>query len=321
MPRQHRGDMRIARIERAAELAIAPANAGEPALQRGNGQRRPARPALDAGGEIEADGLRVRGQGVETLTAQPGGEVPPVGVIGPLGVLRAGVAGVVAGLFRERREMGGGLGERPAAGLVLVGFSHSCPRLLPRGARRGFENPTPRPAGGGPKRRFAAQYSRGFDLCPISAHYRTSIPSDKPGGFCVIDADKAPPSATIFWLCNCLISVPPQSISCPATAPAHRPQHAPRASNDQQIQPFPRWVHPPGHECDAAFFFGGSLAPVDAICAALSQLRKDVRARCAKALRTLKSGIKLEDHPDCHASARAIAPPRALHFPSSTATI
>jgi hypothetical protein len=101
--------MGIARVQQAAELPIAPANAGEPALQRGNRQRRPARPALDAGSEIQANGLRVRGQGVEALPAQPGGEVPPVGVIGPLRVLGAGVAGVVAGLFRERREMGGGL--------------------------------------------------------------------------------------------------------------------------------------------------------------------------------------------------------------------
>ena len=123
---QHGGDMRIACVERATELAIAPADAREPALQRGDGQRRPARPALHAGGEIEADGLRVRGQGIEPLTAQPGGEVPPVGVIGPLGVLRAGVAGVVARLFGQRREMGGArpLGERRAVSVRVVVFGH-----------------------------------------------------------------------------------------------------------------------------------------------------------------------------------------------------
>ena len=72
-----------------------------------------------AGGEIEADGLRVRGQGIEALPAQPGGELPPIGVIGALGVVGAGVAGVIAGFFGERGEMGGGgpLGERRAAAL------------------------------------------------------------------------------------------------------------------------------------------------------------------------------------------------------------
>ena len=110
---------------------------------------------LDAGGEIEADGLRVRGQGIEPLTAQPGGEVPPVGVIGPLGVFGAGVAGVVARLFGERREMGGGrpLDERRAVTVRVVVLGHLV-LVLARG-RRGRKNPTPRRRSDGPKRRFA----------------------------------------------------------------------------------------------------------------------------------------------------------------------
>ena len=83
-----------------------PADAGEPALQRRNAQRRATASLLHAGGEIEADGLRVRGQGIKPLPAQPGGEMPPIGVIGALGVVGAGVAGVVAGFFRKRGEMG-----------------------------------------------------------------------------------------------------------------------------------------------------------------------------------------------------------------------
>ena len=79
----------------------------------------------------------------------------PVGVIGPLRVLRAGVAGVVARLFRERREMGGArpLGERPAAGSVrVVVFSHSRPRLA-RPPRREKSDASAVP--GGLKQRFS----------------------------------------------------------------------------------------------------------------------------------------------------------------------
>ena len=111
---EHRRNMPIDCIERLAELAVTPANAGEPALQVATETgcdrgvfRAPAELLLHTGGEIEADGLRVRGQGIEALPAQPGGKLPPIGVIGALGVVRAGVAGVVAGLFGERRRDAG----------------------------------------------------------------------------------------------------------------------------------------------------------------------------------------------------------------------
>ena len=82
---EHGRDVAVARVERFAELAIAPANPGEPALQRRDGNRScPAR--LGAGREIEPDGLRIGRQVVEAVAAQPGGELPPIGVIGARGV-------------------------------------------------------------------------------------------------------------------------------------------------------------------------------------------------------------------------------------------
>ena len=58
---EHGRYVAVARVERFAELAIAPANPREPALQRGDGRSRVRVRAVDAGGEIEADGLRVGG--------------------------------------------------------------------------------------------------------------------------------------------------------------------------------------------------------------------------------------------------------------------
>ena len=91
--------------------------------------------ALHAGGEIEADGLRVRGQGVEALPAQPGGELPPIGLIGALGVVGAGVAGVVARLVAEGVEMRrAGRGTRRRTSRRRRGF-RSCPFAHCFGAR------------------------------------------------------------------------------------------------------------------------------------------------------------------------------------------
>ena len=126
---EHRRNMPIARVERLAALAVTPANAGEPALQRSETlqpARRPRADSLHAGGEIEADGLRVRGQGIEALPAQPGGELPPIGVIGASGVVGAGVAGVIAGFFGERREMGEGAALRASAAALCLSSAIGC---------------------------------------------------------------------------------------------------------------------------------------------------------------------------------------------------
>ena len=55
-----------------------------------------------AGGEIEADGFRRRGQGREAVAARPGGIMAPVGGVGAVGVLRLGAAGVI---LRRRGEL------------------------------------------------------------------------------------------------------------------------------------------------------------------------------------------------------------------------
>ena len=113
---EHGRDVPIARVQRFAELAIAPANPREAPLQRRDGNRLLSAPAVDAGGEIQPDGLRIRGQGIEALAAQPGGKLSPIGVVSALGVLGARVAGVIAGLFAERREMRRGVSLRDGRG-------------------------------------------------------------------------------------------------------------------------------------------------------------------------------------------------------------
>ena len=89
---EHGGDVAVAGVERLPELAVAPADPGEAPLER-----RDADAGLGLRREIEPDGLRLGRQFVKTVAAQPGGELPPVGVIGARGVFAAGGAGVVFG--------------------------------------------------------------------------------------------------------------------------------------------------------------------------------------------------------------------------------
>ena len=60
-----------------------------------------------AGGDVEAENLRIRGQGMEVLPPRPGGIMAPVGGVGAVGVWRRRGAGVVAGGLGERREASG----------------------------------------------------------------------------------------------------------------------------------------------------------------------------------------------------------------------
>ena len=178
---EHGRNMPIACVERLAALAVMPADAGEPPLQRSATLKAGSPAAADslhAGGEIEADGLRVRGQGIEALPAQPGGKLPPIGVIGAPGVVRAGVAGVIAGLFGERGEMGGGgrsvSGASPPSQFV-VDVGHRVLFWRPFGARRRFGRQKS-DASAGWRRSISVVFARNsgrFESCPISPHYRT----------------------------------------------------------------------------------------------------------------------------------------------------
>ena len=78
---QNRRDVTVAGVERRPELAVAPTDPGKPPLER-----RDADAGFGLRREIEADDLGIGRQLIETVAAQPGGELPPVGIIGARGV-------------------------------------------------------------------------------------------------------------------------------------------------------------------------------------------------------------------------------------------
>jgi hypothetical protein len=78
------GDVAVADIERLAELPVAPGDAGQAPLEGRDGEFGAA--ALDLRGEVEADRFRIGRRLRKTLATQPGGELPPVGGVGALGV-------------------------------------------------------------------------------------------------------------------------------------------------------------------------------------------------------------------------------------------
>ena len=112
-PRQHGGDVPVLAVDRLAALGEIPLERREPPLDGADRARLRAGRAGGAGGDVEAENLRIRGQGGEVLPARPGGVMAPVGGVGAVGVWRRGGAGVVAGGLGERGEargQGGGAG-------------------------------------------------------------------------------------------------------------------------------------------------------------------------------------------------------------------
>ena len=97
---EHGGDVAVAGVERLPKLAVAPTDPGKPPLER-----RDADAGLGLRGEMEPDGLRLWRQLIKTVAAEPGGELPPVGVIGARRVFAAGGARVGFGGFGEPGEV------------------------------------------------------------------------------------------------------------------------------------------------------------------------------------------------------------------------
>ena len=106
-PRQHGGDVPVLAVDRLAALGEIPRERREPPLDRADRARLRAGRAGGAGGDVEAENLRIRGQGIEVLPPRPGGKMSPVGGVGAVGVWRCGGAGVVAGGLGERGEARG----------------------------------------------------------------------------------------------------------------------------------------------------------------------------------------------------------------------
>jgi len=284
-PGEHGRDVPIARVQRFAELAIAPANPREAPLQRRDGNRLLSAPAVDAGGEIEPDGLRIRGEGVKPLAAQPGGKLSPIGVVSALGIFGARVAGVIARLFAERREMRRGVPLRDGRG----GFDSVIRRCKGGFFRHGPEAVSPIPtlshefrfgqshdcAHGSHNRaakitrissgfrlltapvtarkratvhsfklkrdskqtrkirrleRLSTDQTRNFsrilglsESCPISAHYRTYLLSDRCGGFSAELGDKAPPWVMLRAWFDSIRQTPSMTNLRPPIRAARRP--------------------------------------------------------------------------------------------------
>ena len=116
---QHGGDMAIADLERLAKLPVAPGDAGQAPFEGGDRQFRPA--AFDLRSEVEADRFRVGRRLRKTLAAQPGGELPPVGGVGALGVVGLGGAGVGLGGLGQRRQAAAQAPGRQEQGRVAPG--------------------------------------------------------------------------------------------------------------------------------------------------------------------------------------------------------
>ena len=139
---QDGGDMPVTDLQWDAELPVAPGDPGQPPLEGRDGEFGAA--ALDLRREVEADRFRIGRRLRKTLAAQPGGELPPVGGVGALGVVGLRRAGVGLGGLRQRRQAaaeapGGreqGRGRAGSPGLRRRTFRLSVLRAVPDAAAR-----------------------------------------------------------------------------------------------------------------------------------------------------------------------------------------
>ena len=107
--RQHGGDVPVRAVHWLAALGEIPHERREPPLDRADRAfRLPAAAGpRGAGGDVESDDLRIRGQGREVLPPRPGRIVSPIGGICFSRVVRTGRLGVVACAGGEVLQMAG----------------------------------------------------------------------------------------------------------------------------------------------------------------------------------------------------------------------
>ena len=165
---EHGGDVAVACVERTAELAVAPADPGQAALERRN-----ADAGLGLRREIEPDGLRLGRQFVETVAAQKGSELPPVGIIGARGVFGSSGARVAFRGFGQPGEARIGR-EQGRGAVAVVGGRQLAVRGL-RGLRFGFVPEIPTPGRGLVGLVWVNFFGHlgNFESRPISPPYRT----------------------------------------------------------------------------------------------------------------------------------------------------
>jgi hypothetical protein len=124
------GDMAVLTIERLAALSIVPGQRGEAALDRRHGVRLlvAGRLSRSAGGDVEADHLRIGRHELKTLAPAPGGKMPPVGRVGTPCIGRTRRLDVIAGtageFFQMRRQSWGSVGRGRGGGVFpFVSFA------------------------------------------------------------------------------------------------------------------------------------------------------------------------------------------------------
>ena len=277
---EHGGDMRdrpCRAARRAGDSASKCRRAGAPARRRTTaaGPARPRCRRRDRGRRSAGPGAGDRGPGGAARRRTAASRRHR-----RAGCFRSGRCGRSRGPFRRARRDGGrARAERRAAVFVRVSASAISSSLGARcGLARAWGSKIRRLGGlrAGPKRALHARNSRGFDSCPISAHYRTFIEKTSP-------ADRARKQVTKrrrrlrFLPCNLLDSMSTlDPVSTAKPRPRARRAEAPRTANEEpKFKPLPRWARPQSADPGAAIFAAGAgLALFDQILRGASGRRR-----------------------------------------------
>ena len=112
---EHGGDVAILAVERPAALGIVPGQRRQPPLDRRHRFSVPA-DAGGLGGDVEADGLRIRRKYLQFLAPAPGAKMLPVGRVGAARVGGTGGLDIGAGAIGEGLQMRRQTERRPRPG-------------------------------------------------------------------------------------------------------------------------------------------------------------------------------------------------------------